>query len=638
VRVDYKKMKIVSKDIMGIYDRGEPDECPPKYLLQCKNLMQESNTLTPRPGFKSIGANSKTQVTQISIFEPIPIAGVVSPKDIIHTNPGPAFIFNNTDFPGAAIWTGLSHYHSWINFFGRGYFTLHNTIVGHPTEKLQVYEGGASSRNALGAKPISVMAGVGAVGGNLGVGSYLVDVVYVTSTGYITKPSGTPINVTTFGSYKINLTVIPTGPAGTVARKIIMSKVIPNLTYTGNPNDYEFFFAPSGFINDNVTTVFALSEFDGNLIASADYLFDQLESVDSGVGIGEYNSRMIVWGESANPSILRVSKPGDPESISATSGFIIVDPTESGGVTNICVIRNNMYIFKSNRIFVTTDNGDDPTTWPVTIFDAGIGTECFGISRVFDSKGTHLSQFLIAGRSGLYIFDGLIRFPELTYVVQNIWDDIDPASFSLTRVALDPINKNIYVLITRTNGDKHILAGDYTMGMSSDKICWSIWESASGGLIGAINAIAIYFDPDGHVWTLLGMLGLTATFDTDAPENLDDSGSFLQIPFTCTLQSPVIDIDEQSDVKQITKIGVRARNASVGDITSQGVSAADSTKVSPVYTIPFVNSPNKAQDKWNYLPFVDNQPTVVLSILSTNRPRISRITIDGDTYGESNPQ
>lgn len=633
-------MKIVSKDCRGTFARETQDKCPPDFLLDGKNLyFQDSGILAPRPGFRIIDlAKTKSNVTHMSIYEPSPVLGVVSPKMIVHTKAGPANIYNNDDFPGSSIWGGGAPYHSWINFFGHGYFVLHNTIVGSATEKLQVYEGGAASRDALGAKPISAMLGAAAVGGVLGVGSYLIDVVYVTTTGFITKPSGTVLKKDCFGGYKVDLTVIPTGPAGTAARRIIMTKAIPLGTYTGNPNDYEFFFLPNGLINDNVTTIFTVSEYDGNLISSSDYLLDNLESLNSGVGIGEYNARMLVWGESANPSIIRISKPGDPETFSSTSGFIIVDPTESGGVTNCIVLRNNLYIFKSNRIFVTTDNGGDPTTWPLTLYDAGIGAEPFSINKIFDSKGTHLNQFLIGSRSGIVIFDGLIRFPELTYYVQDIWNDIDPIEFSKTQVVLDPINKSIYVTLIRTNGDKQLLYGDYTDGLTSEAIKWFLWESVSGGITGGINCVMVRFSSVFVNIVNLGMVGLIAEFDPANPANLDDSGLVLNAPFTCTLQTPVITIDESSDIQQTTIVKMRQRGGGVGEISVQGVSAADSTIVSPSYILPFATALTKIQDKWVYIPFVDNQPTLKFTFLATNRPKISMITIEGDVYGESGPR
>jgi hypothetical protein len=44
------------------------------------------------------------------------------------------------------------------------------------------------------------MLSAAAGGGHLGVGTYLFDVIYITASGFKTKPSGSVTNVNTFGS------------------------------------------------------------------------------------------------------------------------------------------------------------------------------------------------------------------------------------------------------------------------------------------------------------------------------------------------------------------------------------------------------------------------------------------------------
>jgi hypothetical protein len=61
-----------------------------------------------------------------------------------------------------------------------------------------------------------------------------------------------------------------------------MTKAISLGTYTGNPNDYEFFFEPGGLINDNVTTIHTTSEYDGNLVNLLIISLINLEAIPSG--------------------------------------------------------------------------------------------------------------------------------------------------------------------------------------------------------------------------------------------------------------------------------------------------------------------------------------------------------------------
>lgn len=629
-------MKATYSNWRGLFARGTADECPQTHLLESINFMSKGSLLTPRPGWNQI-ENSKVGVVKMGIFSPLPVAGVLSPKLILHNGSG---IFNNSDFPGAAIFpSGVANYHSWINFFGRGYFTLHDTIIGSSAATalglgLLVYEGGATSRAALGLKPTSSMAGVGAGGGNLGVGTYLIDVAYVTASGYITKPSGSVVAVNAFGGYVINLNTIPTGPLGTVARRIVVTKAIPLGTYTGNPDDYEFFFEPNGLINDNVTTTFAVNFFDGDLSASADYLFDQLETISAGLGIGSFEGRMLLWGQSDNPSVIRVSEPGEPEAFSAIDGVIVVDPTESGGVTNCIEHRGTLYICKSHRMFVTADNGGPPSSWPVKQFDSGIGTEVYGISAVLDAKGNHLNQFLMAARNGIYLFDGIVRTPELTYWIKDVWEDIDPAQFSKVQLFLNPLDKHIYCVIPRNSGSWQILFGDYSDGLSAENIKWHLWQSVIGSVDGAVKSMTIGV-ANGRASVSLALPLAVVNFTPPAPINHDDTGALTDQTFNCTLKTPVLKSPPDDEyIHEVHSVVVRQKGGDDNDFTLQGIREEDTSIVESTYTIPFVVSSTKIQTVGVDVPFVADLPSIKLTTNSSRRPLISRIVVEGDTYGE----
>ena len=102
-------------------------------------------------------------------------------------------------------------------------------------------------------------------------------------------------------------------------------------------DDYEnseWFFAPEGRIPDNTTTSKTLSYFDADLVDQADYILEQLPTIPAGVGITSYQGSMVVWGEDANQSTVRVSKAGEPESFNAVEGFTQVEPANGGGVRN----------------------------------------------------------------------------------------------------------------------------------------------------------------------------------------------------------------------------------------------------------------------------------------------------------------
>lgn len=630
-------MNFKAGNIKGLFARGTPDECPPDRLLQATNIMASGPNLVPRPGFAlpTFGEVPTNRVSShLSIFEPLPTAGVLTPylisQDYFAIFGGyPIWNAGNIAI-GPFIYLAIKPYHSWINFFGRGYFTLHDTIIGSQTEFVQVYEGGNSSRPAAGVKPASTMAGVlSGTPGNLAVGIYLVDVSFITVSGFVTKPSGHVVQVSSFGAGSIDLTVIPTGAAGVVAkRQIVATKAINLSTYTGNPNDYEFFDVPNALINDNVTVAFNLSFFDGNLISSADPRQDILEQIPCGVGIGEFNGRALVWGEYANNSIVRVSDVGEPESFSATSGLIVVDPTESGGVTNCIGFNGQLYITKGSRVFIAIDNGDVPSSWSVLPYDAGIGTETYGVSQVLDSKGKHLNQFLLATRQGLVLFDGIVRMPELTYWIEDIWKDIDPTQFSKVQVLINPRAHHVYVFLPRNGGVTQILLGDFSDGLNPDTIKWYIWSGAAGTL----TSLVLMTRGNNSIVMFTSDLLQVSEFDLSNFVSLDYGANF-----NCTLQTPPIITNPDDMIQQFTRVGIRQIGGGPTDISIKGQSADDSTKVTSSIVMPFLNAPTRLQTKAAYLPFVDKLPTVVITMVSGNKPKLSRLDIDTDTYGEDEP-
>jgi hypothetical protein len=632
-------MKLIAKDCRGLFARGTVDTCPPGFITEATNIYSKGPNLVTRPAIIKFAGNNKDNVTHLSIFNPLPVAGVLSPKIISHQSAGPKSIWNTADFPGAAIYFPAVAYHSWINFFGRGYFTLHDTLIASPTDNVQVYEGGAASRNAAGSKPVSAMAGAAAVGGNLGVGKYLVDVAYVTASGFKTKRSGSVLAKDCFGSYKIDLTVIPT--SGTNNRQIVATKAIPLGTYTGNPNDYEFFEVPNGLLNSTDTT-FTVSFFDGDLSVSADALENQLETIPSGMGIGEYNGRMLVWGERNNPSIVRFSAPGSPESFDAISGLIVIDPTESGGVTNCIVLRGTLYIFKANRIYYTIDNGNEPSTWEVKEFDSGVGCEIYGVSKVLDAKGNHMNQFLIATRRGIALFDGLIREKELTFWIEDLWNSLDQSNFSKLQITMNPIHKHIYVIFpTDSTPLFDLLVGDYSNGLDPENIKWFFFRHGNNNGLGNINSLVIGIGANGRPSITVALTATLATIDFDTPGSLDVHPITLlnTIAFFGSIKTPALVFGSEDAIQQINTVGIRQQGGDADDITVQAISAQDSTITSgAATTIPFATAPTKIQDKWIYLPFVDNEPQVRIVIEGTNHPKISRIVIEGDDYGESDPQ
>jgi len=222
-------------------------------------------------------------------------------------------------------------------------------------------------------------------------------------------------------------------------------------------------------------------------------LIDNLSSIPAGVGIGIYNSRLVSWGEVGNPFTIRVSEKLQPENFSSVGGFININPVNSGdGIRNCFEQRKSLIIATPVKFVATTDNGSDPNTWSTPeVVEDSIGTECFGVATISDTKASSSSRILIATHPGLVSFEGYIKKPELSYNIESTWGRINRAVFNTVQVVDDPTNHLVYVSVpldTATKPD-HLLVGDYTESFTPygtidpTNIKWSIWQFFEGGSI-----------------------------------------------------------------------------------------------------------------------------------------------------------
>ena len=344
-------------------------------------------------------------------------------------------------------------------------------------------------RKAGGAAPIgTIMVAVDGAAGIIPVGTRKIAVYYETETGFETPPGPliatvfTPTSYTGPGDKQINLSNIPLGPAGDriIARHIICTRADEN----------EYFFVPDdkgGLIDDNSTTTTILDFFDTDLIESADYLFDILERPPAGVGMLVYAGRLVVFGfPSPDGSLARVSLVGQPESFDATDGFVIVSKDDGYNLTAGLQLRDVLYLGKNFGIYAASDTGDEPALWDVFTIDEAVGIIVDGVSQVSPAKpqGSHNDVCIIASKSALYLFDGIVRHPELTWKVSKIWDTL----FSSTNVSIVFDVQRRLILITGV--DNGILVGNYIDGIAPDKIRWTKWKFPENVVFGGL------LDPD----------------------------------------------------------------------------------------------------------------------------------------------
>lgn len=363
-----------------------------------------------------------------------------------------------------------------VVLFNRVYITIHNRQTGEVGLSVYVYKGdGTAARLAAGSGPGSAASAVtSATAGNVSAGTHIIGIAFETDTGFLTQSSRVVYTAPAAANKSIDLSGIPTGPAGTVARRVLVSKALP--FYDGNIAAAQLFFLQR--IADNTSTTLTINFYDTQLSSDASYLDTLLVSIPAGVGIGQYQGRLTSWGENANQTVIRMSRSGDPESVDSTGGFITL-PVDGGPVLNTFEWRGLYYMCKRYRTYVTRDNGGSPNTWQVEQVDGAIGTECFGIARVGDiSVSATRDIVLVANRQGLYIFRGSYLDKPLTWKIEGLWEkQFFGASFSYIQCWIDQYAKRVYVSFIGDNvGPTGLLVGDFRDGLDPNNIKWEPWS------------------------------------------------------------------------------------------------------------------------------------------------------------------
>lgn len=533
-----KKVPGLIDDFKGLWVRGSMDDCPPDHFVDSLNNTFVNYGVGSRDAavrYKGDapllpdGTSPTIDVVRMVLYKPNPpFGGTTIPRELILKSNGQLIdlvlgqvLHTNSDWKDIAC----------VNFFGRCYISPNDGKVGIAGESVWVYDGTGTAgfRLAAGPAPTDVLVGAYIPAGHLTQGTYIFTYAFETASGFITAPGPRLVLSSHFGDQKVNFTSIPLGPAGTKARWLIATKLIPELpfppfdfSYNGNPDGYPFYFATR--IGDNVTITFVLDFFDENLVNSSDYLLSNLVTIPAGVGLADYKGRMASWGENANPTLVRLSAPGEPESFSATSGFIITDPTDNTGVRACTEYRNNFFIFKRQRGYITDDNGGEPSTWDTVNFEKALGTEHDGIASILDAKGSSSVGFIVAATNGLHFYNGAFADPPLSYKIEDLWLSINPNYFSLVEVIQDPENKRIYILapIGDSTTRNFLIYGDYRDGLSPLGIKWDKWQ-----LPDDFTSLLVYedFTSAGNLPHLVARVATTKkiyTLDVDSPGKDDD--------------------------------------------------------------------------------------------------------------------
>jgi len=535
---DYQKKEF--SDFIGLYDRGDDDSVPESHFSDCLNIDFEIGEVKTRPGLSTsitlgYGAGNG-KVRRFANF--LTSVGSIT---LILDDAGNLYTFSARSGDTATtirLTVGGATDFSAVQLLGKIYIAFHDGKKGLSATNLKVYIPASSIasdefRDAAGAAPSSGSQ-IGAADGAVGIvnaGRYEIAVAYITTSGYQTQPGPKIASVfsPTFyiapGSKKITITSLPLGPSGTAKRQILITKA----------NQQEFFFLAStfgGLVNDNTTTTATL-DFDDttDLVDSADYLFDLLETIPAPVGLLAFNGRLITFGENADPTIVRASLSGDTESFDAISGLVIVGKDDGFEIRSGLVIRNTLYINKELGIWAISDNDDTPSTWHPFSIDQSISIPSHGVASVFKIAGISLTRdwSLLADRSGILVLDGVVRKPPITHKVNDLWQRINSAQWHKVVIVIDERKHKVYCSFPLDSSSENniLLMGDYNLCQENipdaANIKWAIWKIKPGGSEKGISdlgftQLSTEYNPTLKIASAIGggkiwLLDSTATLD-----------------------------------------------------------------------------------------------------------------------------
>lgn len=483
---------VIFDQFLGLYSRGEGDALPPGYLNFCDEFRFRTNWSIRGAGGGKITTRNPTS-SVLSWPGGIPVNRFFFyPKStggrFIYLDSGGNFR-DSVAGPGNIILTivGATDF-SAITINDRFYFFPHDRDIGMVSQFLYVYDPAlaATARKAAGRAPIladgafTIAAGAA---GNTEPGFHILGVSYETNTGFITEPALYQTITAAAARTSISLTSIPIGPAGTVARHIVMSKVVKN--YDGNPEGYALFFAIK--INDNVTTVLAnaVNLYDTQLISSADYLKDNMPEIPAGLQLCTFDGRLVMCGENADSTLVRVSKQGEPEVFNAIEGFIKCYKGMSiGPVRSVKATHGVLYMFKRYGTYSTRDIGKAPSSWPVDQIDAGLGAEVFSVSEVWESvDSAYRGGFFVSNFNGFYYLNGGVYSDNLARNIDADWSsEVTSARLNNLATVFDSFNQCAYINVVG-----FVYLCDLELGIGQPR--YSRWRIGKGADIKCIHLI-----------------------------------------------------------------------------------------------------------------------------------------------------
>lgn len=453
----------------GLFDRGLADTCPQDHLTVCDDcVFPGPNQVQTRKGFDA-DSTGKTCVQYFQDFA----AGAAHDALILDASGN---LWSTRKGGALKAFGGSVNGFAAINLYTRIYIVPTVDGRSYGGAQLWFWDGSSNTLTAAGGSKLVanlISANDQTNAGDIDEGIHKYAQVKVYYTGYMTPPS--PLEaIDAPGSKNIILTLNDPGADALVEYVYILAT---------KADEEELFFVPGGQLAWQAASA-TLNFSDTDLVASADYLNDLYETIPGGSSLDFYKGRLIIGGNINNGHTCLVSRVQDPESFDTVDGLVSTEPDASGNtVTAVFGLRDMLLVAKFTGISAFQDNGDVPSTWPITVVEGGYGCYSKGLSTFTSGLPSvdAADQSLIAHKAGLLLFNGSFYSAPLTWKIDTLWQRLNFAAMHMVCVAHDIWNRQVYVNVPldAETTPTTILVMDYKDGLTPETVKWSVWNPAT---------------------------------------------------------------------------------------------------------------------------------------------------------------
>lgn len=180
------------------------------------------------------------------------------------------------------------------------------------------------------------------------------------------------------------------------------------------------------------------------------------------------------------------SQPSLPREVDMTYGPATIATGSGQKVRSGFQLGDRWYYVLEKSLWVTQDNGGEPSQWPIEKVCDGVGTPSF------NGVGIGKEWAIIAGPEGCWFFDGggVGEDNDLSREIKSLWARIPWALYGdLVTVEVMKSRKQVWIGVPLDSATEvsHMLVLDYTEGFSSGMggggvgRRWSLWTVAPGG-------------------------------------------------------------------------------------------------------------------------------------------------------------